>query len=123
MSPGSVATSSQRIGEHIPLIVLPELFARDGERRARHASREEVDPLVVFAFEGADVAGDYLPVAAVLAERRARGLIDLDRGGVLESGGFQARRLTAAAGADFENPRSHRSIQPGSFHREASKKW
>src|SRR5215472_615481 len=92
----------ERFGEEVALVVAAELLARDGERWARDAAGEHVNPGECAAVDVGDVVFDDLPViASVAAERVARVGVDLDRGGVGEARLLKAERLAACARADL----------------------
>jgi hypothetical protein len=81
----------QRLREQVAVVVLAKLLPSDGERGARHASREQVDACVGTPIQAMNVLFDNLPVrAAVKAEGVAGIWVKLDRRFVGESCLLQA---------------------------------
>ena len=78
---------AERLGEQVPVILVAELFARDGEGRARHAAGQEVDAREGTPVHVVDIVFDDLPLgSAVEAERLASVRVQFDHCFVRESG-------------------------------------
>lgn len=93
---------AEGFGEEVALVVGSELLASNGKRGAGDAAGEEIDSFEFSGGEVADVAFDNVPVRSVELERGAGVAVVFDVGKGLESGPFQANRLSSGTGADFD---------------------
>jgi hypothetical protein len=71
--------------EKIPIVIAPELFPRDGERRARQSSRHNVDAFEFGGVKFLEVFFKHPPFRPVQTEGGARVLVDFHEAGMLNA--------------------------------------
>ncbi len=103
-----------RPGEEVPLIIGPELLARNRERGARDASGEKVDRsttgsglgrvrLRIEYIQAGDIALRNLPMRTVELERRDGSGVQFHGKFVFEARQLESQSLPACAGADLDD--------------------
>jgi len=100
------AAQLDRPGEQVTLVGGAKLLARDRERRARHAAREQVHPGVLSRIPDRGmrhVPDRDLPVRPVVPEGGGGVLVELDREVMLEPRELEPERLPARTGADLHH--------------------
>src|SRR5690606_30792330 len=89
-------TDSRR--KEVTLVILAELLARDGERRAGKPPGQQVHAFVSATVESVEVFLVNDPFWPVQAECLAAVTVNLDQSRVAEAGLFESERLAARAG-------------------------
>ena len=93
--------------KHVAVVVGPELFAGDAERRAWDTSGEQIYAREVLVAKIANVRLDDIPMGPVLPQRCAELRLVFDCGRVVEAGHLESEGLTATACAKFQNSEAH----------------
>ncbi len=88
--------------KHVSLIVLAQLIASLGKRRARHPAREQIYALKIGRLEVTDVLMEHVPRRPIEPERCTGLRIDPYKRNVLKPGLFQSQCLAARSGANLE---------------------
>jgi len=98
----------QRLWEEVPLVLMPELLASDGEGGTRNPCCNQINPYEARSVHVPEVGLNHLPVWAVVSERSARNGIDFHRTGCREAGLLDTECLASATRAKVQRAERHR---------------